>query len=180
LGDGWVTGRSKEGLTIQPAIDITPELRHVTVGFYENKFIEDYGRKIKKAESRRGNASFNGESDYREILSREWDSLQGHDNGASGQNISDAITLATQRAGRLGRDYDALSESEKKKSEQFVRDYVEENKADLPDQIPAKVSKVNSQLAKSISDANDQLPVDDSSNPAVVRTYQASAREIDK
>ena len=177
----FIKNRKKYGLD---DVSLIPKSNSVfilnTGNFNVNKFIEDYGRKIKHAESRRGDASFIGESDYREILSREWNSLQGHDNGASGQNISDAITLATQRAGRLGRDYDALSESEKRKSEQFVRDYVEENKADLPDQIRTKVRNVDSELAKSIKDAYDQLPVDDSSNPAVIKAYQASAREIDK
>lgn len=177
----FVKNRKKYGLD---DVSLIPENNSVfildTGNFNQNKFIKDYGRRIKEHESRKGNASFIGEYDYREILSREWDSNQGHDNGASGKNISDAITLATQRAGRLGRDYDALSESEKKKSEQFVRDYVEENKADLPEQIPTKVRKVDSELSIKIKDVYDQLPVDDSNNPAVIRAYQASAKEIDK
>ena len=40
--------------------------------------------------------------------------------------------------------------------------------------------KVDSELSIKIKDVYDQLPVDDSNNPAVIRAYQASAKEIDK
>ncbi len=47
MGDGWVTGRSKEGLTTQPAIDITPELREAVQGGLP-KFTVDESKDLKE------------------------------------------------------------------------------------------------------------------------------------
>lgn len=146
------------------------------------KLIDDYGKQITDHKRLKVNQEFIGQDRYAGILQEHGDTIGGRYSPEYRENISDAIKLAKERAGRLGSDYGEKSEQAKIDAEKATQNYIDKNKEELglPDNQPTSVKKIDPELAKRIKDAYDALPVDDSKNPEVKAAYEKAASEIDK
>ena len=146
------------------------------------KLIDYYGKHITDHQRLKVNQEFIGQDRYAGILQEHGDTIEGRYSPEYRENISDAIKLAKERAGRLGSDYGEKSQQAKIEAEKATQNYIDQNKEKLglPDNQPTSVKKIDPELAKRIKDAYDALPVDDSKNPEVKAAYEKAASEIDK
>ena len=146
------------------------------------KLIDDYGKQITDHKRLKVNQEFIGQDRYAGILQEHGDTIGGRYSPEYRENISDAIKLAKERAGRLGSDYGEKSEQAKIDAKKATQNYIDKNKEELglPDNQPTSVKKIDPELAKRIKDAYDALPMDDSKNPEVKAAYEKAASEIDK
>jgi len=146
------------------------------------KLIDYYGKHITDHQRLKVNQEFIGQDRYAGILQEHGDTIEGRYSPEYRENISDAIKLAKERAGRLGSDYGEKSQQAKIEAEKATQNYIDQNKEKLglPDNQPTSVKKIDPELAKRIKNAYDALPVDDSKNPEVKSAYEKAASEIDK
>ena len=146
------------------------------------KLIDYYGKHITDHQRLKVNQEFIGQDRYAGILQEHGDTIEGRYSPEYRENISDAIKLAKERAGRLGSDYGEKSQQAKIEAEKATQNYIDQNKEKLglPDNQPTSVKKIDPELAKRIKNAYDALPVDDSKNPEVKAAYEKAASEIGK
>jgi hypothetical protein len=167
-------------------ISLFPESNTVMIldnGDVDHKTLNnDYENKITGHQRLKVNQDFITQDRYAGLLQKYGDSLGGRYPSAYGENITDAIQLAKERAGRFGSDYDQKSKQAQVEAQDALKNYIDKNKKalDLPDTEETIVKKVDPAFAKKISDAYDALPVDDSKNPEVIAAYNKAIEEIDK
>jgi len=167
-------------------ISLFPESNTVMIldnGNVDHKTLNnDYENRITGHKRLKVNQDFITQDRYSGLLQKYGDSLGGRYPSAYGENITDAIQLAKERAGRFGSDYDQKSKQAQVEAQDALKNYIDKNKKalDLPDTEETIVKKVDPAFAKKISDAYDALPVDDSKNPEVIAAYNKAIEEIDK
>ena len=184
----FVNNREKYGVQ---NVTLLPNSRTIVVldfGDFERKdFANNYGQKLIKngqTENKfKGESAFEiNENTYGRIISEARSKNGGYNRGEVGDNLADVLSLAEERAGRLGGDYGKKSEQAQGTARGAVKGYVAKFKEafGIPSDGKATVSKVNVDRAKRIAEAYAKLPVDDSKNPEVISAYNDAVKEINE
>ena len=147
-----------------------------------NKINDEHGKNITGVDEKNINTRFLSQGEYGRILEEQGDKSGKYDTPEYRQNILDAIQLAKERERRFSSDYGQKSEQAQVKAKEATQNYIDKNKEalGLPDTVETTVKKVDTEFAKKIKDAYDELPVDDSKNPEVASAYNKAVEEIDK
>lgn len=151
-------------------------------GFNLNKINDEHGKNITGVDEKNINTRFLSQGEYGRILEEQGDKSGKYDTPEYRQNILDAIQLAKERERRFSSDYGQKSEQAQVEAKEATQNYIDKNKEalGLPDTVETTVKKVDTEFAKKIKDAYDELPVDDSKNPEVASAYNKAVEEIDK
>ena len=170
-----------EDLSLNPDDNSVMFISPAEKGF-NTEIAKKYGKDISRVTENTINTRFLHQGEYSRILEEHGNTSGEYNTPEHRQNITDAVQLAKERAGRFGSDYDQKSEQAKIEAEKATQNYIDKNKEELglPDNQPTSVKKIDPELAKRIKDAYDALPVDDSKNPEVKAAYEKAANEIEK